>query len=158
MDDMDAGFDHILDATAEKVAHNAQRMDRLLDTLQDKLSRDYMVVPMVIGTGMIVGGFVHIGLQGEFVFSLASMIWGALIVFMGVFFRTRITQNLVVFSQALTELDRDRNDHARKLAVIRCLFDQGIPNGLSLHHLLVLLGEHNEKRMPRNDGPSPEHN
>jgi hypothetical protein len=100
MSDEEAEFDHVVDATVEQVAYNAQRMDKLLETLQRRLAQNYTHVPMAIGSCMIVGGFLHIWLQGEFAFSLTAMVCGSLIISLALFFHNRVGQNLVVFGQA----------------------------------------------------------
>ncbi|MDP6036998.1 MAG: hypothetical protein QGG64_00450 [Candidatus Latescibacteria bacterium] len=161
MSDEHSEFDDVVDATVEQVAYHAQRMDKLLETLQGRLAQNYTHVPMAIGACMIAGGFLHIWLRGEFAFSLIAMVWGSIIISLALFFHNRVGQNLVVFGQSLTEIDKDRNEHARKLAVIEHLFKQGVPGGMSLHHLLVLLGESPEGKSHGDlgsNGSRPENN
>jgi hypothetical protein len=145
MDNMDAfddDLDHAIDAISEQVAHNTTRLDQLLSRLQHRLSRDYTHIPVAIGIAMVVGGFLHIFFRDEFVFSLTAMVWGALILCLTLFFQYRITGHLGKFGDALVKLDQDRQAHARKLAVIEKLIDAGIPENMSLDHLLILLGEY----------------
>lgn len=160
MDHMDDEVDHIIDAMSEQVAHNTLRLDQLLSRLQDRLAQDYTHIPIALGTLMVLGGFAHIFFRGEFIFSLAALIWGAIILSLTLFFRYRISQNLTKFGASLVKLDQDRQDHARKLSVIENLIYKGIPSGLSPHHLLVLLGEY--KTEDQTDGHSnntrPENN
>jgi len=161
MSDEEAGFDEAVDATVEQVAFNAQRMDVLLETLHRRLAQNYTHVPVAIGACMVVGGFLHIWLRSEFAFSLIATVFGALIILLALFFHNRVTQNLVVFGQSLVEIDKTRNEHARKLAVVEQLFQNGLPGGLSLQHLVVLLGESSERSTNgdvENNGARPENN
>lgn len=161
MSDDEAQFDEAVDATIEQVAFNAQRMDILLETLHRRLAQNYIHVPVAIGACMIVGGFVHIWLRSEFVFSLTATVFGALIILLALFFHHRATQNLVVFGQSLVEIDKTRNEHAQKLAVVEQLFQNGFPSALSLQHLRVLLGEsagHQSSGDIENNGTRPENN
>ncbi|MDA0709716.1 MAG: hypothetical protein O3B73_05835 [bacterium] len=164
MDNEDAFDDDLpdtLDAISEKVAHNTMRLDQLIVRLQERLSRDYMNMPILIGSLMIVGGFAHIFMRGEFFFSLVALIWGALILSLAILFRYRVATHLTRFAESLVKLDRDRQDQVRKLAVIQCLIKEGIPQEMSLRHLLVLLGEYSDENTPTEGsgtGMRPENN
>lgn len=148
MDDFnDNEIDHVLDAMSEQVAHNSQRLDQLLERLQDRLARDYTNVPIAIGALMVMGGFLHIFFKDEFIFSLTAMVCGSLILSLTFFFRYRITGHLTKFGESLIKLDQDRQGHARKLAVIEKLIQEGIPSTMSLNHLLILLGEYKETQI-----------
>ncbi len=143
-EDLNDDLNHAIDVVSEQAAHNTIRLDQLLSRLQDRLSRDYTNIPITIGTLMVIGGFVHIFFRGEFIFSLTALIWGALIVSLTLYFRHRITEHLTKFGESLVKLDRDRQDHARKISVIKNLIREGIPNNLSLNQLLILLGEYKD--------------
>lgn len=143
-DDLDDDIDHVLDAMSEQVAHNSRRLDQLLSRLQNRLGQDYTHIPIIIGSCMIVGSFFHIFFKSEWVFSLTALIWGALILSLTLFFKHRIAQNLTHFGDTLIKLDQDRQDHARKLAVIEKLIREGIPSGLTLNHVMILLGEYKD--------------
>ncbi|MBT3606484.1 MAG: hypothetical protein HOE48_08990 [Candidatus Latescibacteria bacterium] len=161
LDDLNEDLDHAIDVVSEQAAHNTTRLDQLISRLHDRLSRDYTNIPIVISSCMIIGGFLHIYFKNEFIFSLTAMIWGALIFALTLFFRHRISQNLTKFSESLVKLDQDRQDHARKIAVIENIIREGMPNNLSLNHLLALLGEYKGEDI-EDDGPSndirPENN
>lgn len=133
--------DHVLDAISEQVAHNSARLDQLLSRLQNRLSQDYTHIPMIIATLMILGGFLHILFRGEFTFSLTAMIWGAIIFSLTLYFKHRVSENLTRFGESLIKLDQDRQSHARKLSVIENIIHEGIPAGMTMQHLLILLGE-----------------
>ena len=142
LDDLNDDLDHAMNVVTEQVAHNTARLDELITRLHDRLARDYTNIPIIISSCMIVGGFLHIYFNDEFIFSLTAMIWGALIFSLTLFFRYRISGNLTKFGESLIKLDQDRQDHARKIAVIENIIREGMPNNMSLNHLLALLGEY----------------
>lgn len=160
-DDDDQGneIDHVIDAMSEQVAHNTLRLDQLLSRLQNRLAKDYTHIPLAIGTLMVVFSFFHVFFSHAFTFSLATLIWGSIIISLTLYFRHRVASHLTHLGDALTRLDQDRQKHARQLTVIKTVIQEGIPNNMTVQHLLILLGEYQK---PENDGPDhdnrPEHN
>ena len=145
--------DPLVAAIAEQLAQNAERMDGILKTVQEKLGRDYTHVPAAIGLLMILGGSLHIWIRQEFAFSLTSLIWGAIILCATLFFRSKIAQNHVAFTQALLKLDRERATQARQQTALHSLLIRGIPEGISLQELQILLGEYTPPDVaPRGNG------
>ncbi|MFT5368584.1 MAG: hypothetical protein ACI8V2_003550 [Candidatus Latescibacterota bacterium] len=161
IDDLNDDLDHATGVVSEQVAQNTVRLNQLISRLQDRLSRDYTNIPITIGILMITGAFLHIFLRGEFIFSLTAMVWGSIILSLTLFFRYRITGHLTRFGESLVKLDKDRQDHARKISVIENLIHEGMPNNLSLNQLLVLLGEYkdlNSEEDEPNNNIHPENN
>lgn len=161
LDDLNEDLDHAMNVVAEQVAHNTSRLDQLITRLHDRLARDYTHIPIIISTCMIIGGFLHISFKEEFIFSLTAMIWGALIFSLTLIFRYRISQNLTKFGESLVKLDQDRQNHARKISVIENITREGMPNNMSLNHLLALLGEYKAENIEDdglNNDTRPENN
>lgn len=145
-DEFGDDFSHMMDAMSEQVAHNTASLDHLLTRLQDRLSKDYTHIPLILGIALTVAGMALFIWRGAFAFSLTALISGGPIVSLTTYFRYRIAGHLTHFGDTLIKLDQDRQDHARKLTVIDKLVREGIPENMTIDHVLILLGEHHTQK------------
>jgi len=158
-DDQDDEIDHVIDAMSEQVAHNTTRLDQLLSRLQNRLAKDYTHIPLAIGTLMVLFSFFHVFFSHAFAFSLTTLIWGSIIISLTLYFRHRVASHLTHLGDSLTRLDQDRQKHARQLTVIKTVIQEGIPDHMTISHLLVLLGEYHKTENNGSDHDNrPEHN
>ena len=76
-------------------------LDDFLERAERQLIRDYGWIPVWLGVAMIAGGFAHIVMRGEFIFSLTVMIFGSLVFSLGLVLRHRSSRRVLDFARLI---------------------------------------------------------
>ena len=120
---------------------NEVRINRLLEEGQRSLRTDYGKIPIYVGVAMMLGGFLHIMVTGEFSFSLTAMVWGSIILTVGLLLRYKAATRQVDYGCLLIKLDRQRALLHQRKELVQAIIDSGVPEGATPEHLRVLLGD-----------------
>ena len=118
-----------------------QRIDRLLEEGQSRLGRDYGAIPVYVGIAMMLGGFLHIMVLGEFSFSLTAMVWGSIILTVGLILRNKAGSRHLEYGRLLITLDRQRALFRQRQSLVESIISRGVPEGATPEHLRILLGD-----------------
>lgn len=120
---------------------NEELINRLLEEGQRSLRTDYGKIPLYVGVAMMLGGFLHIMVTGEFSFSLTALVWGSIILTIGLLLRYKSATRQVDYGHLLIQLDRQRALLRQRQDLVQAVIDRGVPEGATPEHLRALLGD-----------------
>ncbi len=137
----DSEIDGYVKIVGEEISEQSKRVETLLHSVHEKISADYTSVPIVVGLLMVAASFSHIWFSQVLMFTMAFLVGGIAILGITLVFRFKIVGNHVRFGEALVQLEKERQDLIRQQTVLNLVFTEGLPEGCSLDHLQMLLGD-----------------
>lgn len=69
------------------------------------------------------------------------MVWGSIILTVGLLLRTKAATRQVDYGRLLIKLDRQRALLHQRKELVQAIIDSGVPEGATAEHLRVLLGD-----------------